>query len=275
VSGVAFVIAAGRLVHPAPALAVTALSGALGAILSAQAGIEPGWRLALTTLAVAGSQILTGALNDWADRDRDLVAQPSKPIPAGLVRPGVALEVAGVGAGLQMAASLPLGPLPLLLGAIASGSATAYNLWLSRTPYSVVPYLVSFSILPVWIAAGVGVDLARVAAAPLLVGPFAAAAHLANTLRDFDADARLGSRNLAQVLGRETAFRLAWAMALAVGLGVGGALLVGGPITPAAVALGVAGLGAVAQGTAGPQRLWAGMLVAAVCWTTSWALATA
>jgi hypothetical protein len=39
--------------------------------------------------------------------------------------------------------------------------------------------------------------------------------------------------------------------------------------------LGVAGLGAVAQGIAGPQRLWAGMLVAAVCWTTSWALATA
>jgi 4-hydroxybenzoate polyprenyltransferase len=275
VSGVASVVAAGRLVHPAPALAVTALSGALGAILSAQAGIEPGWRLALTTLSVAGSQILTGALNDWADRDRDLVAQPSKPIPSGLVRPGAALEVAGVGAGLQMAASLPLGPVPLLLGAIASGSAAAYNLWLSRTPYSVVPYLVSFSILPVWIAAGVGVDLGRVAAAPLLVGPFAAAAHLANTLRDFDADARLGSRNLAQVLGRETAFRVAWALALAVGLGVGVALLVGGPVTPAAVVLGVAGLGAVAQGIAGPQRLWAGMLVAAVCWTTSWALATA
>ena len=35
-------------------------------------------------------------------------------------------------------------------------------------------------------------DLGRVAAAPLLVGPFAAAAHLANALRDFDADERLG-----------------------------------------------------------------------------------
>jgi 4-hydroxybenzoate polyprenyltransferase len=275
VSGVASVMAAGRLVHPAPALAVIALSGALGAILSAQAGIEPGWRLALTTLSVAGSQILTGALNDWADRDRDLVAQPSKPIPSGLVKPGAALEVAGVGAGLQMIASLPLGPLPLLLGSIASGSAAAYNLWLSRTPYSVVPYLVSFSILPLWIAAGVGVDLGRVAAAPVLVGPFAAAAHLANTLRDFDADARLGSRNLAQVLGREAAFRVAWALAFAVGLGVGVALLAGGPVAPAPVALGVAGLGAVAQGLAGPQRLWAGMLVAAVCWTASWALATA
>jgi 4-hydroxybenzoate polyprenyltransferase len=270
-----FVVGVVRLIHPAPAAAVVALSAALGAILAAQAGGVPGWRLALTTLAVAGSQILTGALNDWADRDRDLVAQPEKPIPSGMVKPGVALEVAGVGAGLQMVASLPLGPLPLLLGAVASGSAAAYDLRLSRTPYSVVPYLVSFSILPLWIAAGVGVDLGRVAAAPLLVGPFAAAAHLANTLRDFDADARLGSRNLAQVLGQATAFRLAWALAVAVGLGVGAALLVGGPVAPVAVGLGIAGLAAVAQGLAGPQRLWAGMLVAAVCWTAAWALATA
>jgi 1,4-dihydroxy-2-naphthoate octaprenyltransferase len=192
------------------------------------------------------------------------------------VTPGVALLVAGAGALLQVAASLPLGPLPLLLGATASASAAAYNLWLSRTPLSVLPYLVSFGLLPLWVAAGVGVDLARVAAAPILVGPFAAAAHLANTLRDFDADARLGSRNLAQVLGRATAFRLAWGLAMAVGLGVGGALLLGGaPVAPGSIALGFIGLVAVAQGLPGGQRLWIGLMVAAVCWTAAWALATA
>jgi 1,4-dihydroxy-2-naphthoate octaprenyltransferase len=151
----------------------------------------------------------------------------------------------------------------------------AYNLWLSRTPFSVVPYLVSFGILPLWIAAGVGVDLERVAAAPLLVGPFAAAAHLANTLRDFDADARLGSGNLAQALGRANAFRLAWGLSMAVGILVGGALLVGGAVTPATLGLGIVGLAGIAQGIAGPARLWAGMLVAAVSWTAAWALATA
>ena len=77
-----------RLIHPAPAFAVTALSGALGAILLAQDGQEPiGPRLALTVLAVGGSQIMTGALNDWADRDRDRVVQPAKPIPSGAVTP--------------------------------------------------------------------------------------------------------------------------------------------------------------------------------------------
>ena len=265
-----------RLVHPAPAATVVALSAVLGAILSAQSGLDPGWRLALTTLAVAGSQIMTGALNDWADRDRDRVAQPSKPIPSGAVTAGVALVVAGVGVALQLGASLPLGPVPLLLGATASVSAVAYNLWLSRTPLSVLPYLISFGLLPLWVAAGVGVDLARVAVAPLIVGPFAAAAHLANTLRDFDGDARLGSRNLAQTLGRAAAFRLAWVLAMAVGLGAGAALLLGGgPVPPASVGLGLVGLAAVGQGVAGPRRLWAGMLVAAVCWTAAWALGTA
>ena len=275
-SGVAAFVAAVRVIHPAPAATVVALSAVLGAILSAESGLDPGWRLALTTMAVAGSQILTGALNDWADRDRDRVAQPSKPIPSGALSPAMALGVAGVGMALQLGASLPLGQVPLLLGATASASAVAYNLWLSRTPLSVLPYLISFGILPLWIAAGVGVDLARVAIAPLVVGPFAAAAHLANTVRDFDGDARLGSRNLAQTLGRATTFRLAWGLAMAVGLGLGAALLLGaGPVPPASVGLGLVGLVAVGQGVAGPQRLWIGMLVAAVCWTAAWALATA
>lgn len=264
-----------RVVHPAPALAVVALSAALGAILAAQAGDPPlGGRVALTVLAVAGSQILTGALNDWADRERDAVAQPSKPIPSGTVSPRSALVVAASGALLQVAASAPLGGPALLLGMVASGSAIAYNLALSRTPLSVIPYLLSFGILPLWVAAGAGVGLDRVAAAPLLVGPFAAAAHLANTVRDFDGDTGIGSRNLAQVIGQRTAFGLAWGLAMGVGVGVGAALLLGGRAGFPALLLGGAGLLAVAQGMAGPRRLWNGMLVGAVCWTAAWALAT-
>ncbi len=264
-----------RVVHPAPAIAVVALSAALGTIMSLQAGLgAPTLRIALTILAVLGSQTITGALNDWADRDRDRRAQPTKPIPSGSLSPRGALVVAAVGAALQLSASVPLGWPAVLLGAGASASAVAYDLRLSRTPLSVVPYLVSFGLLPLWIAAGVGVAVDRVAITPLLVGPFAAAAHLANTLRDFDVDARLGSRNLAQLLGRRTAFMLAWALAVGVGIGVGTAMLVGGSPPPPAVALGAVGLAAVGQGIAGPNRLWFGMLVAAVCWAAAWALAT-
>ena len=268
------VVAAVRLIHPAPALTVITLSAALGAILLTQSGQPLGWRLVLATLAVAGSQILTGALNDWTDRDRDRLAQPAKPIPSGVISPRAALMLAGAGALLQLAASFPLGALPSILGAVASASAVAYNLWLSRTPASVLPYLVSFGLLPLWVAAGVGVEPSRVAAAPILVGPFAAAAHLANTVRDFDVDARLGSRNLAQMLGRGRAFATAWALCLAVGLGVGVAMLVGGTARPLAIGLGVVGLAAVVQGIGGPRRLWFGIMVAAVCWTAAWALGT-
>jgi 4-hydroxybenzoate polyprenyltransferase len=264
-----------RLVHPAPAAAVITLTAALTTIIGGQAGVPPlDTRALLTVAAVAGSQILTGALNDWVDRDRDGLAQPSKPIPAADVSPNAALGLAGAGGALQLVVSVPLGWVALVLGVLASTSAAAYNLWLSRTPLSVLPYLVSFGLLPLWIAAGVGIDLGRVATASVLVAPFAAAAHLANTVRDYDTDARLASRNLAQVLGRRRAFTLAWALAMGVGLAVGSAVLIGGSGTGPVIGLGTLGLVAVAQGFAGPQRLWYGMLVAAVSWTAAWALAT-
>ena len=63
-------------------------------------------------------------------------------------------------------------------------------------------------------------------------------------------------------------------MAMAVGIGVGTAFLVGGSTHVVGLALGAIGIVAVAQGITGARRLWAGMLVAAVCWTASWALAT-
>jgi 4-hydroxybenzoate polyprenyltransferase len=276
VPGLAAAAAAVRLVHPAPTLAVTTLSAALGAILLAQAGLPIDERWLRTVAAVLGSQILVGATNDLVDRGRDTAAgRLSKPLASGDLSPEIALWIASAGLAVQLVASLPLGAVATLLGLIATGSALSYNLWLSRTPASFVPYLVSFAVLPLWIAAGVGVPLERVAAAPLLVAPFAAAAHLANVLRDFDADAAQGSRNIAQVLGRRTAFQLAWGLAVAVGLGVGGALLLGGSVQPVALMLGAVGLAAVIQGVRGPDALWTGMLVAAVCWTAAWALATA
>jgi 4-hydroxybenzoate polyprenyltransferase len=274
-SAIASAWAAVRLVHPAPTLAVTALSGALGGILLDQSGrnLDEPWLW--TVVAVLGSQVFVGATNDLVDRGRDAAAgRVSKPLAAGSLSPGAAVWVASIGLAVQLAASLRLGPPFLLLGLIAVGSALAYNLWLSRTPWSVAPYLVSFGVLPLWVAAGIGVPFERVAIAPLLVAPFAAAAHLANVLRDFDADAAQSSRNLAQVLGRNRAFVAAWATALGVGLAVGAALLAGGPIHPLGLGLGILGLAAIAQGVRGPHPLWIGMLMAAVCWTAAWALST-
>ncbi len=264
-----------RLIHPAPAAAVVALSAALGAILATQAGLPIDGRWLFTILAVAGSQVFTGTTNDIADRVRDTAARPEKPLPAGELSLNAAAWIASIGLALQLAASWQVGELALALGAVASGSALAYNLVLSRTPLSPLPYLVSFGLLPAWVAAGVGVPLERVLPAIPLVAPFAMAAHLANTLRDYEADAAGGSRSLAQLLGRQASQRLAAGLALAVGLGVGGALLVGGRATPGSAALGLVGLLAIIQGAPSERRLWYGVLVAAMCWTAAWALSTA
>lgn len=266
--------AALRLIHPAPAFAVVLLSAALGAILLAQAGRPPDASLLLVVLSVAGSQVATGAFNDWADRPRDAMARPEKPIPAGDLAPQTALAIGVGGLVLQLATSLPLGATTLLLGAMATASALAYDLWLSRTPASLLPYLVSFGLLPLWIAAGIGLPLERVAGASLLVAPFAASAHLANTLRDFDADAAFGSRSLVQVLGRRRSRLLALVLAVGVGLIVAVGLGLASQLRPASLALGGIGLVAVVQGASGASRLWYGILVAAVCWTAAWALAT-
>jgi 4-hydroxybenzoate polyprenyltransferase len=264
-----------RLVHPAPTVAVTALSAVLGAILLAQDGRAIGGGWIATVAAVLGSQIFVGATNDLVDRDRDVRAgRRDKPLAAGELSSSAALWVGSVGLAMQLAASLRLGTTFLWLGLVATGSALIYNLWLSRTPASAVPYVVSFGVLPVWVAVGVGVDVARVAVAPLLVAPFAAAAHLANVVRDFDVDRAQGSRNLAQMIGRDRAVRIAWGLTMAVGVAVGVWLIGDGHTPLPALALGVVGLIAVAQGRRGPDALWAGMLVAAVCWTAAWALAT-
>jgi 4-hydroxybenzoate polyprenyltransferase len=268
-------LAAVRLIHPAPAAAVIALSGVLGAILLAQEGRPIDQRWWLTVLAVAGSQVFTGATNDLADAARDEAAgRTEKPLPAGDVSLNLGLWLASGGLAVQVAASAWLGTLPLLLGLGATASAAAYNLALSRTPFSPLPYLVSFGLLPLWIAAGVNVPLERVLPAVPLAAVFATAAHLANTLRDFDSDAATGSRCLAQVIGRSATQALAIGLALAVGLGVGVALVASGRATPASLALGAIGLGSVGLGALGERWLWYGLLVAAMAWTAAWAIST-
>lgn len=264
-----------RVIHPAPALAVVALSAALAVILATEGGAAANWTaVVMTVLSVAGSQVVTGATNDLADRERDAGTRPEKPIPSGALSVNAALWVASIGLAVQLVASLRLGTLPLVLGVAATASALAYNLALSRTPASVLPYLVSFGILPLWIAAGLGVPLDRVVPAALLVAPFAAAAHLANAARDWETDALEGSRSLAQVLGRDVSHRLALGLALGVGAVIGLALMLDRRTSPAVIAFGLLGLVAVAQGVAGPRRLWYGMLVAAVAWTVAWGLAS-
>ena len=267
-------LAALRVIHPAPAAAVVAITTALGWILIGQVRVPLDARLLLIIVSVAGSQVATGAINDWADSDRDRRAGRRKPIPDGEIGRPAVLAIGLAGLAVQLATSAMLGTTALALAAAVSASAQLYNVALSRTPLSVVPYMVSFGLLPAWIAAGIDVPLARVGAATVLVIPLAAAAHLANALLDFESDAAERSRNLAQVLGRRTSRLLCAGLAIGVGVVIAGGFTVATPDQPLGVVLAASGVVAVAQGIADERRLWYGLLIAAVAWTAAWALAT-
>ena len=267
-------LAALRVIHPAPALAVTLVAAALVGILSLQADAPLDVRAALIVASVAAAQVATGAINDWVDRDRDRRAGRNKPIADGELDARTALGL-GIGAlAVQLGTSAMLGPGTLALAAAVSASAQLYNLVLSRTPLSVLPYLVSFGLLPAWIASAIDVPLERVLAASALALPLAAAAHLANALMDFGPDAAEGSRDLAQVLGRGPSRLLAAGLALAAGIGVVLGFAAEAPAQPASVGLGALGIVAVAQGVGDDRRLWYGLLVAAVLWTVAWAVSS-
>ncbi|MGI5166701.1 SCO3242 family prenyltransferase [Spirillospora sp. CA-253888] len=75
------------------------------------------------------------ALNDYADRERDAVERPERPIPSGAVAPGTALAVATglTVAGLGLAAAVT-GRRGLASALALAGSVWAYDLALAPTP---------------------------------------------------------------------------------------------------------------------------------------------
>ncbi|WP_106815457.1 UbiA family prenyltransferase [Microbacterium timonense] len=214
--------------HPGPTLVVTALAFALGVATA----LEP-WRLALLGVAVFTGQLSVGISNDVLDAARDrAVGRTDKPLARGDVAVGLAWTAALVLLVLALLLSAPLGWRLLAAHALALGSAWAYNAGLKSTPWSIVPFLVSFGLFPS-LATLAASDPAFAAWWAWIAGAaLGAAVHLTNVLPDLDDDARTGVRGLPHRLGPR------------VSAGVAALAVVAGAV---AVLLGAAGgnLGAV------------------------------
>jgi 4-hydroxybenzoate polyprenyltransferase len=215
--------------HPGPTLVVTALALALGIAT----GLEP-WRLAVLSAAVFAGQLSVGISNDAFDAARDReVGRADKPIARGEVGVGVAWAAA---AGLLAAALV----LSCLLGwwmpaahALALGSALAYNAGLKSTPWSIVPFLVSFGIFPSLATLSAPTPAFAAWWAWVAGAALGAAVHLTNVLPDLDDDARTGVRGLPHRLGPRTSAVLA-AVAVVVGATAVLAGAVGGDLSAVA-----------------------------------------
>lgn len=174
-----------RACHPLPTLAVTSCVSLLGWRLGWQ-----GDQLLLLIAAVLTGQLSIGWSNDAHDAAEDSALQRvEKPVVDGSVT-STALWICA------LATAVACIPLSLLAAGLAGGlfhiaavgMAWWYNLQLSRTRWSWIPYLIAFGALPFFLClggpwAGLPPLWLIIAAASLGVG-----AHLANAGADMSRD---------------------------------------------------------------------------------------
>ncbi|CAN5299018.1 UbiA family prenyltransferase [soil metagenome] len=217
----AAVSALARSTHPGPGVAVSAIA----VILGIGVGLEP-WRVVLLGLAFLANQSSVGLSNDWIDADRDrAVGRTDKPVALGQIGAATVRNAAFVSAVLALGLTVPLGWPATIAHAVFILSAWSYNLGLKSTALSVLPYIVSFGLLPLVVTLARGI--------PALCSPWAlvagallgVSAHFANVLPDLADDAATGVRGLAHRVGARTsgltiAAALAFAAAsIVLGLG--------------------------------------------------------
>lgn len=206
-----------RLIHPFPTLLNVAATAALALIAS---GGPPSASVLLRMmLAMFTVQSAIGATNDLFDRELDAATKPWKPLVSGAVRPStaIALVLALIVASAAIGATLGATSFVLLMLGLACG--LAYDVRLKRTALSALPFIVAIPTLPAWVFVTVGEwerDLWWIVPIGALAG---LSLHLANTLPDLRADARLGVRGLAHRLGARRSAAVAWSsFALALAL---------------------------------------------------------
>lgn len=201
--------------HPGPSVAVSAVAAVLGIAV----GLDP-LHVAILGLAFLLGQFSVGLSNDWIDAARDrAVGRADKPVASGRVSVTTVRAAAFVTAVAAILLTLPLGWPATLAHTVFIVSAWTYNLGLKNTPVSVLPYIVSFGLLPMVATLARPVPAAAAGWALALGALLGVAAHFANVLPDLEDDARTGIAGLPHRLGRAASGVVIWA-SLAAGAAV-------------------------------------------------------
>lgn len=198
--------------HPGPSVVVTAVAVTLGIA----AGLEP-WRIAVLGAAILCGQLSVGISNDAIDAARDrTTGRRDKPLARGDVSVRTAWVAASVAVVVALALSLVLSGWMALAHLVALASAWGYNAGLKSTPISVLPFIVSFGLLPSLVTLSAAEPSLAPGWAWVAGGALGVAIHLTNVLPDLDDDARTGVRGLPHRLGRRVSAVIA-AVALVLG----------------------------------------------------------
>ena len=241
--------------HPGPTAAVTVLALVLGVGIGL-----PADQLVLLGLAILTGQLSIGWSNDWIDAERDTaVGRTDKPVAQGLLNVTSVRRAALVAAGAMVVFSFALGVAAGVVHVVLVASGWAYNAGLKRTGFSVLPFMVSFGLLPAVVTLSLP-DPALPAPWAVTVGAvLGIAIHFTNVLPDLDDDARTGVAGLPHRVGRRISGLVAFgALALAAVIAALGPS-VGTPPVIAVVgvlaAVSIAAWGAVLVLTRPPGRL--------------------
>ncbi len=251
------------------------------AVLAAVAGADRSVSLLLAA-GMFGFQVSIGALNDLLDAERDRLAQPDKPIPAGAISRRTVAAIAVIGGAVGLLVSASFGWAVLAAGAVGAGCGYAYDLVARRAGLAWLTFAIALPSLLAWVwlaAAGTLPPHAELLL-PLaaLAGP---AVHLANSMADADTDRESGTISLAIRLGRQRSGRVLLGLDLAVwalawlGLALLGPLSTGVLVaTSLATAMAVSGaLFSIAPRTAASDLGWtlaaAALAMLAVIWVAT------
>ncbi len=228
-----------RAAHPGPAIVVTAVALLLGVAV----GLDP-VRIVVLGLATALDQLSVGLSNDWLDAERDRAAgRQDKPVALGRIGVPVVRAIAIGAAFAAILVTIPLGGLAVAIHAVMLGSAWSYNAGLKRTAFSVLPYIVSFGLVPALVTVALPTSAPPAWWATTAGALLGIAAHLANALPDLDEDRRTGVSGLPHRLPRWTALVITWgalvagAVALGYGIGFAAPLAIAGLAVSVAIAV--------------------------------------
>ncbi len=210
-----------RAAHPGPAITVTVVAVLLGVA----AGLDP-MRMVVLGLATALDQLSVGLSNDWIDAERDrATGRRDKPVALGQVSVATVRAIAISAAVAAILVTILLGLPAVVVHTVMLGSAWSYNAGLKRTAFSVVPYIVSFGLVPAFVTLSLPVPALPAWWAVTAGALLGVAAHLANVLPDLDDDRQTGISGLPHRLPRRVAVGITWgalvgaAIALAYGVG--------------------------------------------------------
>ena len=197
--------------HPAPALAMT-VGLALAAALTGRSGRE----VLLVAATVLTGQLTVGWIDDAVDRDRDRqVGRQDKPVAMGWVDPGTVGFAVACTVLLVVPLSMANGTAAGIAHLAAVLSAWMYTFFFKLTPFSWLPYAVSFGLLPAFLSYG-GLGGGLHGAPPTLVMTGLAAllgvgVHFLAALPDLVEDNQTGVRHLPlRIALRTGATRLLW-----------------------------------------------------------------